>query len=84
MYGIYYGYSLKAVHNNNLHYLENQTKQANSHNCQGTQAPKLIVGSGNVKAIPDRPSRIEIRDEGIKYIEEKITNQLDNIDNIID
>jgi hypothetical protein len=45
----------------------------------------LIVssdGTGNVKAIPDRLSRIEIRDEAITFVEEKITNKLDILDNI--
>ena len=82
MYGVYYGYSLATIYKNNIIHQENQTK---SHNCQGTHASKLVVssdGTGNVKAIPDRLSRIETRDEGINYVEEKITNKLDILDKL--
>ncbi len=72
MYGIYYGYSLAAIRNKNIIQQEKHTK---SRNCQGTPSPKLIVSSDG-----NGLSRIEIRDEDINYVEEKITNKLDNID----
>ena len=71
MDGIYYGYWLKTVRQNNQAIIIHQTK---SNNCQETISPKLIVSS-------DHSSRIENRDQVITFVEEKITNKLD-LDNV--